>query len=163
LQSLGLTEQVEAIVTLNAELTEIYHGRDDEKELRHLEGSASKLRPELTNLLERVLYALLQAVYTMTDGEPRILLDEVILSINGALDSFAIYARHKPSDSGEYIPELPDEDGDGDEGGSGSGSGDDGSGDDNGNGGDDETPPSGGGDEGSGGPLDRNIIINIKE
>jgi hypothetical protein len=104
LESLGLAEQVEAIHNLNEELIAIYRGRDSEIELRHLEGSATKLRPAFTNILERVLYAVLQTVYTMSHGESRRLIEGVILSINGAIDSFTIYTRRKPT---KHTPELP--------------------------------------------------------
>jgi hypothetical protein len=160
--ALGLTALVEEIDTIAHAGDALYRERGDEKELRHLLGNATKRRPYLTESIEKVLYSLLEAIYSLAaNAAERAEIDEVINHINGLLDSYKVYANVGGADSSQ--PDFP---ADGDD--EGDGSGDEEPGDDSGGGNDPdpETPPSGGGDEGSGGPLDRGnspIIININE
>jgi hypothetical protein len=157
--TLELTALVAEIDALAHAADAIYNERSDEKELRHLLGSATKRRTHLTDALETVLYSLLQALQSLAPtAADRAEIDEVINHINGLLDSYKIYVKDGgSSDSSGGIPDYPS-DGDGDN------DPDDGNGNN-----EDPEPPAGGnenpgGDSGSGGPLDRGgITININE
>jgi hypothetical protein len=160
LAALGWTEQVENIYKLSHDALAMHQNRAEEKEFRHMVGNATKLRPSLTEILERVLYSLVEALYHLhTSGETRDLINEVIIRINGEFDTFATYVDGKTSEAGGGTlpnPEEPEDPDTEDPDTEDPDTEDPNTEDPEGPG----TPPE---DGGSGGPLDRDIIINIIE
>lgn len=92
--ALELTALVNQIDTLSHACDAIYNERADERELRHLLGSATKRRPAMTEALETVIYSLLQALHLLApSAAERAEIDEIINHINGLFDSYKIYTE----------------------------------------------------------------------
>jgi hypothetical protein len=107
-EALELTTFVHEIDTLSHAGDTLYSERGNEMEHRLQLGSATKRRPALTDALKRVLYSLLQALHSMApNAADRAELDEVILHINGLLDSFKIYAKGGHGGGGGEGGEAP--------------------------------------------------------